>query len=282
MNEEVEFKSEIARMFSRASTTYDHVGPRFFSYFGKKLVEFGAPHQGSRVLDIACGRGAVLFPAAEVVLDSGEVVGIDISPGMITQVRRDIRKNNVGNVHVHVMDAEDLDFDGSTFDVVFCGLCLFFFPNLDRALSEIYRVLKPGGAMVASTFKKDKPDELTHEWEQLHKSFKDVITEVPQTETANLNTVREIKTRFGAAGFGNIRVVTRRKTFYYKDEEQWWQTAWSHGYRAYLERIPEEFLPDFKARAIEIVQKTRTPQGIPYRWDLLFTQASKCSEREIG
>ena len=146
----------ISGVFTRASTTYDHVGPPFFSYFGKKLVEFGELTIGSKVLDITCGRGAVLFAASEAVTESGEVIGIDISEGMIDQARQEIRRRQIANTEVFVMDAENLEFTGSRFDYVLCGLSLFFFPDLKGALSDFYRLLRPGRFIIASTFKKQK------------------------------------------------------------------------------------------------------------------------------
>ncbi len=270
-----DYKAHVSGVFTRASTTYNHVGPPFFSYFGKRLVEFGALPKGSKVLDIACGRGAVLFTVSEAVTESGEVIGIDISEGMIDQARQEIRRRQIANTEVFVMDAEHLEFTGSRFDYVLCGLCLFFFPDLKSALSECYRVLRPGGFIIASTFKKQKKGELMQEWQDLYKSFKDRVKDVPKVKTFALNTGREIKRKMLETGFIDVELKGRRGTFYYQDPDEWWQTAWSHGYRAYLERIPSDYLPEFKVRALEIVRKKATERGIPYRWNLFFTKAQK-------
>ncbi len=68
-----EQKRETAGVFSRGAATYDRVGPAFFSHFGRRLVELAQIPSGARVLDIATGRGAVLFPAAEAVGPQGQV-----------------------------------------------------------------------------------------------------------------------------------------------------------------------------------------------------------------
>lgn len=70
-------KRQVAGLFDRASGTFDQVGPRFFSYFGRRLVEIAQIPSGSRVLDVATGRGALLFPAADSVGPHGQVTGID-------------------------------------------------------------------------------------------------------------------------------------------------------------------------------------------------------------
>ena len=275
MDKSIEYKAHLSEIFSRASPTYDNVGPSIFSYFGEKLVEFAELRRGSSVLDIACGRGAVLFPASRAVLSSGEVIGIDISKGMIEKTRRELLHRNTANAQVMVMDAEKIEFPDSQFDYILCGLCLFFFSDLDTALQEFYRVLRPGGFIVSSTFKKEKDDELTSEWKELYESFKDRIEDAPEAETFNLDTEREIKKKLLEAGFVNPEFVKRRKTFYTKSEEEWWQMAWSHGHRAYLERIPTEILPEFKSRVFKIIRKKEKGRGIPIKWELIFSKAQK-------
>ena len=270
-----DYKSRLSEIFSRSSPTYDQIGPKFFSYFGNKLVQFADLRRASSVLDIACGRGAVLFPAAEAVSDYGKVVGIDISSGMVEHTSQEIKARSTRNCQVLVMDAERLEFPDAEFDYVLCGLCLFFFPDLMRALHEFYRVLKPRGFIVASTFKKQRDNELTEEWDQLYESFKDRVAKVPEVETSSLNTSKEIKDKFLEAGFVSPEVIIRRKTFYYPEEEDWWQTMWSHGYRSYLERIPSEHIAEFRTRAFDIVRKEETERGIPFKWELLLSKALK-------
>ncbi len=270
-----DFKSRLSDIFTRSSPTYDQIGPNFFSYFGEKLVQYADLKKGSSVLDVACGRGAVLFPAAKSVSSEGKVVGIDISAGMIEQTKQEILNRKINNAHVRVMDAERLDFPNSEFDYVLCGLCLFFFPNLDAALGEFWRVLKPGGNIVASTFKRQSDDDRTKEWDALYESFKDRIANVPKAETEDLATPREIKSRFLEAGFIDPEVIARRKTFYFVDENDWWETMWSHGFRSYLERIPSEDILEFRTRAYEIVRKKETKKRIPVKWELLFSRAQK-------
>ncbi len=71
-------KDLIAAIFGRAAPTYDRVGPRFFTYFGSRLVDIAHIPVGAKVLDVASGRGAVLFPAVARVGAAGSVIGIDL------------------------------------------------------------------------------------------------------------------------------------------------------------------------------------------------------------
>src|SRR5258707_7254030 len=109
-------KRGIAALFNSSAATYDTVGPRFFSYFGRRLVEQAQIARGGDVLDVATGRGAILFPASEQVGPEGQVTAIDIAEGMIEQLAHEIAERGISNANVKVMDAEYLDFPDASFD----------------------------------------------------------------------------------------------------------------------------------------------------------------------
>jgi ubiquinone/menaquinone biosynthesis C-methylase UbiE len=135
MTESNQYKEWVAGIFDRSSATYDRVGPRFFTHFGKGLVEYSDIRPGTRVLDVACGKGAVLIPASAKTGESGEVIGIDISSGMVSRLENELKHLGITNASATVMDAEDLQFRHDSFDHILCGMALFFFPNLDQALN---------------------------------------------------------------------------------------------------------------------------------------------------
>ncbi len=144
-----DLSARLADVFGRAAPTYDTVLP-FFEVFGRRLVQLVAPPPGSRVLDVACGRGASLLPAAEAVGAEGEVVGIDLAPEMVSHLRVEIERRGLANARALVGDAHNLDFDDSSFDVVMCGFTLMLFPEPTNAVRELLRVLRPGGLCALS------------------------------------------------------------------------------------------------------------------------------------
>ena len=88
MSDLVSQQQQAAAVWTRAASSYSHTGPPFFQYFGKELVNFAQVPPGARVLDVATGRGAVLFPAAEKVGQEGEVIGIDYSSSFLNRIGR--------------------------------------------------------------------------------------------------------------------------------------------------------------------------------------------------
>src|SRR5437899_8118891 len=101
-------KALIAQVFARSADGYQRIS--YFPPLGQRLVELAHIPAGARVLDVATGRGAILYPAAEKVGPSGEVVGIDISPGMVRETGAEITRRALKNVQLRQMDAEALDF----------------------------------------------------------------------------------------------------------------------------------------------------------------------------
>ena len=279
-----EGKHEVAGIFGRAAPTYDRVGPRFFSHFGRRLVTLAQIPGGAKVLDVATGRGAVLFSAADVVGPQGFVVGIDLSEMMIQENWEEIKRLGMQNVKAHRMDAEYLEFPDESFDCVLCSFAIFFFPQLDRALSEMRRVLKPNGQIAVTTWASTR-DEQWKWFEELTETYLPSESEPEQTSDPQstskpiFNTPEGLEAILASAGFVNIRVVSESREFIYADEEEWWSTLWSHGMRADLEAIEEKTGQDglkrFQKDAFEKVQMIKQPDGIHQLFSVLFGLAFK-------
>ena len=88
-------KHYLAAAYGRLALDYDRLGPRLFSYFGQRLVEFAPVHPGTVVLDVAAGRGAVLLPAAERVGEQGRVIGIDLTDAMVQHTAAELHQRGL-------------------------------------------------------------------------------------------------------------------------------------------------------------------------------------------
>jgi ubiquinone/menaquinone biosynthesis C-methylase UbiE len=278
----VERKQELADFFGRVAPTYGHVGPRFFSRFGRRLVECAHIPLDAHALDVAAGRGAVLFPAAEAVGSQGQVIGIDLSPSMVEQTSHEIKQRALSNVSLLQMDAEHLQFPDESFDFVLCGFAVFFFPQLDRALSEFRRVLRPQGCLGISTW--GQHDDRWKWYDDLFESYlpsppEEQAPDNPPAPRPVFNKPDGLVAMLGGAGFADVRVVSEEADFIYGSTEEWWQTQWSHGARGGLEEIERkggaELLERFKSDAFERLQAVKQPDGIHEMFRALFAVATK-------
>jgi ubiquinone/menaquinone biosynthesis C-methylase UbiE len=111
-----------------------------------RVIELAAPRPGMRILDLACGPGNLTRRLAPQVAPEGEVVGIDLAPGMIELARA----ARIPHARFEVMDMERLEFGDLSFDVAVCGHGLQFVPDLLQALREAQRVLRASGRLAAS------------------------------------------------------------------------------------------------------------------------------------
>lgn len=116
------------------------------------LIARAAPRAGERVLDVACGDGEPAITLARKVQPTGKVVGIDLSERMIGAAAQRAGEERLGNVDFRVMDAEKLELPDAAFDLVTCRFGLQIVTDPDAAIKEIFRVLKPGGRVVATVW----------------------------------------------------------------------------------------------------------------------------------
>ncbi|MGZ9164113.1 MAG: class I SAM-dependent methyltransferase [Anaerolineales bacterium] len=280
----IERKQGVAGIFGRASPTYDRIGPRFFSHFARRLVALAQIPSGATVLDVATGRGAVLFSAAGVVGPQGHVTGIDLSEGMVRENQEEIKQLGLQNVEVRQMDAEYLEFPDASFDRVLCGFAIFFFPQLDRALSEMRRVLKADGWIAVTTWE----SSFSEQWKWFDELVETYLPPEPETKQTSdpqsapkpvFDKPEGLEAILNSGGFADIKVVSESEEFLYTDEEEWWSALWSHGARADLEAIQKKTgvdgLERFKADVLERMRTIKQADGIHQSFPVLFASAIK-------
>ena len=266
-------KAEVAALYSLVAPTYGTVGPPVFAHFGRRLVELMGLSTGARVLDVAAGRGAILFPAAEKVGASGHVTGIDLAGKMVQETAADIERWGLMQATILHMDAERLAFPGASFDYVLCGFAIFFFPDLERALSEFYRVLRPGGR-VGVTFGRYR-DELARWYEELIVSYHNRYQFQVSPSAGRSRDLEEIKSLLSGAGFIDVRDTYEETEFIYANEEEWWGARWTHGPRFSLERMPPDILDKFKAEVFSGFERFKQPDGFHEIWGTCYVMGTK-------
>jgi ubiquinone/menaquinone biosynthesis C-methylase UbiE len=131
-----------------------HMVPAIFSRWAPELVAAAGVKAGERVLDLACGTGAVTRVVADTVGPSGRVVGLDLSAAMLVRAQASAAASTVAN-HVEWMegDAAALSLPDASFDAVVCQQGFQFFPDKAAALREMRRVLLPGGRLALAVWR---------------------------------------------------------------------------------------------------------------------------------
>ena len=128
--------------------------PAYFAAFAENLVNRAAVGPGDHVLDMACGTGIVGRSATSLVGYTGKVVGLDVAPGMLEIARsRSLPPNARVEIEWQEGDVVNMPFGDGSFHVVICQQGIQFFSDPSSALSEVKRVLSPGGRIAFSVWR---------------------------------------------------------------------------------------------------------------------------------
>jgi demethylmenaquinone methyltransferase/2-methoxy-6-polyprenyl-1,4-benzoquinol methylase len=152
-------KEQVASMFNNISHSYDRLN-RILSFgidiwWRKKAISTLREGRPSFILDIATGTGDLAIEALS--LKPEKIIGVDISEGMLAAGRKKLlRMGLTDKIDLRSGDSENLDFPEHHFDAVMVSFGVRNFENLEKGLSEILRVLKPGGKLMVLEFSKPK------------------------------------------------------------------------------------------------------------------------------
>lgn len=144
-------KQQVEKMFDTISNNYDGLN-RVISFgidvkWRKKVVALVGEQKPHQVLDIATGTGDLAINLAKT--GANRIIGLDLSEGMLAVGRKKVEKEQLSHLIELVQgDSEALPFENDTFDAITVAFGVRNFEDLDKGLSEIYRVLKPGGIFV--------------------------------------------------------------------------------------------------------------------------------------
>ncbi len=151
----VKYKNTTHDQWQTAAEAWYRWSPTLNQWLGKatqKMLEMAGITIGHRVLDIAAGAGEQSITTAKKVGASGYVLATDISPNILEYAKQLAQQEGVNNIETKVMDGENLMLENETFDAVISRVGLIYFPDQQKALKEMLRVLKPGGKVAAIVY----------------------------------------------------------------------------------------------------------------------------------
>ena len=144
-------KQQVTKMFDNISKEYDNLN-RVISFgidikWRNKVVEIVGKTSPETILDIATGTGDLAINLTKT--SASKIVGLDISDGMLSVGRKKVDKLKLNQrIEMVLADSEKIPFEKDSFDAITVAFGVRNFENLEKGLSEIYRVLKPGGVFV--------------------------------------------------------------------------------------------------------------------------------------
>jgi demethylmenaquinone methyltransferase/2-methoxy-6-polyprenyl-1,4-benzoquinol methylase len=152
-------KEEVAQMFNNISARYDFLN-HFLSLgidhiWRRKAVNKLREIQPKRILDLATGTGD--FAIALLKLNPTQIIGMDISSGMLDVGKNKMKAKNVSHIiDMQLGDSENMPYEDGYFDAVTVGFGVRNYENLEKGLTEMLRVTRSGGKIVILEFSKPK------------------------------------------------------------------------------------------------------------------------------
>lgn len=170
-------------------------------------TEFANIKEGDTVIDLGSGAGNDAFIARKIVGEKGRVLGIDFTEAMIKKARVNAEKLNFNNVEFRLGDIDDMAVTSNFANVIVSNCVLNLVPNKYKVISEIYRVLRPGGHFSISDIVLE--GNLPDKWKEVAELYAGCVSGAVQKQVY-LEMIKE-------AGFQNI-VVQKDKTIHIPDD----------------------------------------------------------------
>ncbi|NMG73892.1 methyltransferase domain-containing protein [Aromatoleum diolicum] len=264
------FKAQERAGFNRIAARYAE-GAHLRADLATALLDAAKLAPGQRVLDLASGPGLLAREAAARVAPDGWVLASDIAEGMLAEgAQRAADEGCADTLSFAAADAEHLCLPDASFDRVLAGLALFMFPHPQQALTEMRRVLRPGGRLALSVW---GPRDVV----PLISRAQDCIArllpapKVPRPSVFRFGDADALVSALTTAGFSDLRIEPCRFTCHFADSESYWQAFLdlAGGAAEALSRLPEATQVTLRAAVTGDLEAHRSADGAGYSVDAL-------------
>jgi len=197
---------------------YARTTMRVLGQYSEEAIKMANLARGTSVLDVACGPGTLSLLAAKKV---SEVKAIDFSRRMLSIFKSRLKSNSLPHVKVFQGDGQALPFKNESFDAAFSMFGLMFFPNRPKGFAELYRMLKPGGRAVVSSW---APISRSPSMKAMFGALRAMNPDLPEPQKAmkSLENPKVFKEEMSGAGFKDVRIIAVRKPFPTTSVKTYW------------------------------------------------------------
>ncbi len=254
--ERSEIEAKVRAMFDTVASGYDHPGSRWFDQTAQAIATAAALVDGEQALDVATGTGKVALALCGSA-PGAQIVGVDLSEGMLSQARSKATAASVDNAQFVRSSFEGLAF-GERFDVVTCSFGIFFVEEMAETLQRFAAQAKAGGRIILSTFSLGSFSPFSEAFIRLYQEFGFEAGPRPWLRVGSAELLEGL---YEQAGLGGATVVEHDFGFELRDENDWWEIVYNAGYRGMLEQLSEEQAPRFKKQHLREVRELLAEQA---------------------
>ena len=239
-------KAKAAATYDAAADHFDNEPLGFWEQIGQRTVaRLGLP-AGAKVLDVGCGTGASALPAAQAVGRDGFVRGVDLSARLLDRARAKATARGLANVEFRLADMTALGYPDHCFDAVVSVFSIFFVPDMEGLVRELWRMVRPGGKLAVTTWgprifepaysrwlaaiRRERPD--------LHNAFN------PWDRITDVESVRRL---LRDGGVISADVAAEDAVQLLRSAEDWWPIALGSGLRWTIDQMGPQAAERVKA-----------------------------------
>jgi ubiquinone/menaquinone biosynthesis C-methylase UbiE len=229
--------------FNSAADYFDAPALSFWNRFGQRTIDLIELQLGDRVLDVCCGSGASAIPAAVKVGATGSVLGVDIAASLLELAREKSQQQGLKNIEFHCGDFTNLNLPSESFHAIVCVFGIFFVPDMEVAIAELWRMLRPGGKLAITSWgaRVFEPANQTF-WEAIASERPDLYKQF--TPWSRISETSSLKLLLEAGGATQIEVFAETDSHNLTSAEDWWTMVMGGGLRGTIDKLDS----DTKAR----------------------------------
>ena len=263
--------------FSPGWKKWDEFTMNFLKPMGDAIIAELNIKEDDAVLDVACGTGEPGLTIAAMA-PKGKVTGTDVADQMLDIAKENAQNKNLKNFEAKVCDVCELPFDESTFDKISCRMGFMFFPDMQMASDEMYRVLKSGGKMATSVWAGPE----NNIWVTSIMSVINRNMELPPPPPGAPGMFRcaapgFIKSIMEKSGFKNVneKLISGKVT--YDDFEHMWQmmNEVAAPVVGALSKADDVMKQKIKSEVQQLSEKYKTDKGIEFDYGSWVVRGSK-------
>jgi SAM-dependent methyltransferase len=261
------------RVYGLAADHFTDPQLAFWDLYGEETVRRAHIAAGNRVLDLCCGAGASVVPAARAVGPDGSVTGVDITAPLLAQARERLEAEGLHNVELVRGDATATGFDGGSFDAVVCVFGVFFVDDMAGFVREMWRMVRPGGHLAITTWGPDLFEPLNS---LFWNGVRDLRSELYRDSNPwdQMTTPELLASLLSEGGVEGPEVVAVPGSQALATPEDFWNVVLGSGYRATLDSLDDDQQQQLHEAILDGVRRSHATE---IRTDVVIAVAAKPS-----
>ena len=242
------------------------------------LVEYADPRPEMSILDLASGTGEPAITLASRMGGTGQVTAFDLSADLLAIATERARQRGFRNVVTQQGDAEQLPFPESHFDLATSRFGVMFFADIDRALRELHRVLKPGGRACFAVWGAKEQPYFSSSIGIVHRHVGGALLAPGGPDPFRFAAPGSLTDALQRAGFANLHEETRTVPWTWPGpvEEVWdQQQAVATPFLPLLKRVPAEEWPAINQEIYAEIRRYEEQGAIKFTATIVLASGQK-------